>query len=295
MTWWGKQRGPRVAREPVRWGYWLRLVGSGVLLAVVIGAPVAASWHGLSAAGADSFGLVGSWSALVPLVLDAAAAYTAVLAVRDVLSGDSALANRGLTWAYAAASAGINFWHADQVGGVPAALFFAAASLSAVALWDRTLRALRRDQLRAQGAVQEPTPRFRLARWVVAFRETRQAWCVAVVEGITDPAEAVRMARQLAETGTKVAALPAADLRGLSKGDAIRTALRELDAEGRELDTEDKREVAEWLAERGVEVSPSYVGDIVRRPPPRPRARALDTGESVAELSSGEQQLHAAS
>ncbi|MDN5915130.1 MAG: DUF2637 domain-containing protein [Pseudonocardia sp.] len=278
----GEQRGPEAAREPVRWGSWLRLVGSGALLAVVIGAPVAASWHGLSSAGADSFGLAGGWSALVPLVLDAAAAYTAVLAVRDVLSGDSALANRGLTWAYAAASAGINFWHADQVGGVPAALFFAAASLSAVALWDRTLRALRRDQLRAQGAVQAPTPRFRVARWVVAPKETARAWRVAVIEGITEPVDAVRMARQLAETGKGPAALPSADLRGLSTADAVRTALRELGAD------KPAREVTEWLAERGVQgVTTSYVGDVVRRD--------RGKGEAVAELPSGEQRLSAAS
>lgn len=271
----------------------LRAGLSTALLVVVVGAPAAASFHGLMLAGVNALGLTGWWATLVPLVLDAGAAYTAVLAVRDVLAGDSAVVNRLLTWIYAAGSAAMNAWYADQAGGLAAALYFAGASLSAVVLWDRTLRALRRDQLRERGAMQAPTPRFRLARWVVAFKETRQAWCVAVVEGITDPAQAVRMARQLAETGTTVAALPAADLRGLSKGDAIRTALRELDIEGRELDTEDKREAAEWLAERGVQVSPSYVGDIVRRPPPRARTR--DTAEPVAELSSGEQRLHAAS
>lgn len=52
----------------------LKSVGMGLLLLVVVGAPAAASWHGLTAAGAEALGLEGWWSALVPLVLDAAGA-----------------------------------------------------------------------------------------------------------------------------------------------------------------------------------------------------------------------------
>lgn len=236
-----------------------RLWTSRALLVVVVGAPAAASWHGLTAAGEQALGLPGVWSALVPLVLDAAAAYAAVLALRDVLAGDGAGMNRALVWAYAIGSAVLNAWYADRVGGLPAALFYASASVSAVILWDRTLRALRRDHLREQGAVAPPTPRFRLARWVVAPGETSRAWRVAVIEGITDPAAAVHAARTLAATPSRPA-LPAVvePLSGLSKADAVRLAFAELD-------DLTPRAIAAWLAERGVDVAPTYVSDVARR------------------------------
>lgn len=239
--------------------------GSRLLLLVVIGAPAAASWHGLTAAGEQALGLSGAWSALVPLVLDAAAAYAAVLALRDVLAGDAAGMNRLLVWAYAVGSAALNAWHADQVGGLAAALFYAAASISAVILWDRTLRALRRDHLREQGAVSPPTPRFRLARWVVAPGETARAWRLAVVEGVTDPVEAVRLARF---TGAVVDERPALQARAeldpwasLSKADAVRRAL----ADAETPDGRAPRVIAEYLADRGVDVAPTYVSDVIRR------------------------------
>lgn len=243
-----------------------RLWASRVLLVVVIGAPAAASWHGLTAAGEQALGLPGVWSALVPLVLDAAAAYAAVLALRDVLAGDAAGMNRLLVWAYAVGSAALNAWYADQVGGLPAALFYAAASISAVILWDRTLRALRRDHLREQGAVSPPTPRFRLARWMVAPGETAQAWRLAVVEGVTDPVEAVRLARLAGAGVDERLALPARTVvidpwAELSKADAVRRAL----AEAETPDGRAPRVIAEWLADRGVDVAPTYVSDVIRR------------------------------
>lgn len=244
----------------------LRTWSARLLLVVVIGAPAAASWHGLTAAGEQALGLSGAWSALVPLVLDAAAAYAAVLALRDVLAGDAAGMNRLLVWVYAIGSAALNAWHADQVGGLAAALFYAAASISAVILWDRTLRALRRDHLRELGAVSPPTPRFRLARWMVAPGETARAWRLAVVEGVSDPVEAVRLARL---TGADVEELPALPVRaelvdlwaGLSKADAVRRAL----ADAETPDGRAPRVIAEWLADRGVDVAPTYVSDVIRR------------------------------
>lgn len=235
-------------------GGWRR-AWSGVLLVVVIGAPAAASWHGLTGAGEHALGLPGAWSWLVPLVLDAAAAYAAVLALRDVETGDGASVNRLLVWLYAAGSAALNAWWADRTGGLPAALFFAAASVSAVILWDRTLRTIRRDVLRERGAVAPPTPRFRAARWVVAPGETRRAWCLAVIEGISDPVEAVRRARIV--PGQPVE--PPAELAEMAtKADAVRLAVRECQDNS-------PRAVAAWLCARGVEVGPTYVADVIRR------------------------------
>ncbi|MGH8919377.1 MAG: DUF2637 domain-containing protein [Actinomycetes bacterium] len=224
------------------------------LLVIVIGAPAAASWHGLTDAGEHALGLHGAWSWLVPLVVDAAASYAAVLALRSTESGDAAGLDRALVWLYAAGSAALNAWWADRSGGLPAAAFFAGSSVSAVVLWDRTLRAVRREVLRARGAVAAPTPRFRAARWLVAFHETKQAWCLAVVEGITDPAEAVRAVRH--QPRTDHAPVPA--LAELSKADAVRAALAEVD-------DQTPRVVAAWLAQRGIEVAPTYVADVQRR------------------------------
>lgn len=245
----------RFTRDQVRSGL------SGVLLVVVVGAPLAASWHGLTEAGRDALGLPGLWAVLVPLVLDAAAAYSAVLALRDVLAGDAAGMNRALVWAYAFSSAGLNVWHGERTAGVQAAIFYGLASVSAVVLWDRTLRATRRDHLRRRGAVAEPTPRFRLARWLVAPGETGRAWRVAVLEGISDPSEAVTRLR----TQHQVTALdapapePVGELAGLSKADAVRKALAALDEQA------DPERVCRWLAVRGVETSRNYVYDVLRR------------------------------
>lgn len=247
--------------------------GAGVaLLAVVVGAPVVASGAGLMAAGRDALGLSDGWELLVPLVLDAAAAYAAVLSFRDVLAGDAAAANRLLVWLYATLSAGLNVAHALDRGAVEAAAFFGAASISAVVLWDRTLRATRRDQLRTRGAVAVPTPRFRAARWLVAPGETAAAWRLAVVEGLTDPAEAVTRARVELERRRAAKAAgadqappamadraPHGDVAGMSKAQAIRAALRALGADA------EPRAVARWLAARGVQVGETYVLDVRRR------------------------------
>lgn len=130
-------------------------------LVVVVVAPAAASWLGLMEVGREWLDLRGGWEVLVPLVFDAAALYVAALSWRSVLAGDSALVDRLLVWVYAAGSAGLQVWHASATAGAAAALFFGAASVSSVVLWDRTLRARRRDALRAMGAIELPLPRFR--------------------------------------------------------------------------------------------------------------------------------------
>lgn len=265
---------PRPTRRQVQAGL------SGVLLVAVVGAPAAASFHGLTQAGIGALGLRDGWELLVPLVLDAGAAYTAVLALRDVLSGDSAFLNRALTWLYAVGGAGLNAWW-GQTLNTAAALYFGGATLSAVVLWDRTLRAMRRDQLRERGAVQDPTPHFRPARWLVAPGETAHAWRAAVLEGVSDPKVAVELAR--AKRTEQVDRGKQGELEGdrqpqlerghgeaehgenssglthLSKAAAIRHAMRELGSDG------DATSVAAWLESRGVKVQTSYVCDIARR------------------------------
>lgn len=251
------------------------------LLGLVIVPPAAVSWLSLTEAGSHALGL-GSWSWLVPLSLDASAAYAAALALRDVEDGDSAAMNRLLVWAYVSGSAALNWWWARQHGGMAAAIFFAAMSVSASLLWDRTLRRIRRGVLRERGAVSPPSPRFRLARWVVAFGETGRAWRYAVVESVTDPVVAVRAVRQLPEPAVEVAAAgsvgtnvgdgrdaiepavePTAVVVTRSKASVIREAAEAV--RGSVAEAELPRAVAREAARLGVEVDVTYVHDVFRR------------------------------
>lgn len=169
----------------------LWIVGAVALVAVV-GAPAAASWHGLVGFGRRELGLAGGWEYLVPIALDGAALYAAVLAMRAVLAGDSAIWPRTLTCLYALAAAGFN---AHAAATEVAALFYAGMSISAVVLWDTTLRALRRDQLRDLGAIQGVAARYRPLRWLMAPTETGQAWRTAVLEDIPDARLALNVVR----------------------------------------------------------------------------------------------------
>lgn len=257
------------------------------LLGLVILPPAGASWLSLTEAGQHALAL-GSWSWLVPLSLDASAAYAAALALRDVEDGDSAAMNRLLVWAYVAGSAALNWWWARQHGGLPAAIFFAAMSVSASLLWDRTLRRIRRGVLRARGAVSPPSPRFRLARWVVAFSETGRAWRYAVVESVVDPAEAVRAVRQVHAPAVEVAPDGPSQTDAASGRDVIEpvAAVAELEpaapvlvtrskasvirevaeaVRGTVADSELPRAVAREAARLGVEVDVTYVHDVFRR------------------------------
>jgi hypothetical protein len=241
-------------------------LGTLVLVLVVV-APAAASWHGLTGWGRDH-GAAGGWAYLVPLVVDGAAAYAAWLAMRDVLHGRSAMVDRLLVWAYALGSAAMNAVHADAHGGVGSALFFVGAAGSAVLLWDRTLRHARWAQLDELGLIEAPLPRFRALRWALAPRETFGAWRLAVCEGAARPDEALALYRARKEgvpTPAPRVALsePLPELAGLSKVDALRTAWAALDiaAPGKS----DVRPALTWLADRGVVINESYAYNLARK------------------------------
>lgn len=199
---------PRPGRDWSRIGA-KTLVGTrALLLGLVVLAPEAAAWQGLLALARDTFRMTGGWEYLVPLLFGAAAFYVALLAQRYVLRGDSAMTERALTWLYATAGAAFNFWHASTVlNETAAAIFFGGASLSAALLWDRTLRAWRRDQLREIGALEQPLPRFRALRWLLAMPSTFRAFRAAVLHGLTTPAEALAVA--------------AAESKGTAKGSQV--------------------------------------------------------------------------
>lgn len=265
---------------------------SALPLVVVVAAPAVASWHGLVAFGRDWAGL-GVWAPLVPLVLDAAALYVAALAWRATLDGDSAGLDRILVWVYAGLSAGLNVWHANSTdGGVKAAIFYGAASLSAALIWERTLRSIRRRELREIGAIDAPAPRFRALRWLLPSlrKETYGAWKLAIREGITDAREAMtryqleqqaaltpapvdvdtvaaleaspsspRAKRQRLTPGEpEVAAERAPGFEDLTQRQALTRAMEELGAEAT------TAELRHWLAARGVRTDRSRANKLIK-------------------------------
>lgn len=171
-------------------------LGRAALLGMVVLAPEVAAWQGLLGLARDTFHLQDPMAYLVPLLFGAPAFYVALLAQRYVMQGDSATTERLLTWVYASAGAGFNLWHARM--DPASALFFSGASLSAALLWDRTLRAWLRDQLREVGAIEAPLPRFRALRWLLAPIATFTAFRVAVLEGLTTPTAALAVATERA-------------------------------------------------------------------------------------------------
>lgn len=206
------------------------------LLVVVVGAPVSASWHGLVAVGHQWLDL-GVWSPLVPLTLDAAALYVAVLSRSATLKGDSAGVDRLLLWVYAALSSGLNVWFADVIGGMQRAAFYGVASLSAAVLWERTLRALRRQELRALGAIDSPAPRYRLLRWLLHTRETWGAWRLAIGEGLSDASAAIQLYRAPVEDRDELAFVLHLRAQGVSEAEIaalVRKRREEVEADRRQ-------------------------------------------------------------
>ncbi|WP_308252887.1 DUF2637 domain-containing protein [Pseudonocardia sp. ICBG601] len=223
------------------WPTGLLSVSRAVLLSVVVLAPEAAAWQGLVGFARGPLGLSGGWEFLVPLLFGAAAFYVALLAQRFVLRGDSAVVERGLTWLYASAGAGFNFWFAASSGrGFASAVFFGGASLSAVLLWDRTLRAWRRDQLRGAGLLERPLPRFRVLRWVLAPATTFRAFRVAVLNGVSSPGEALAVSLSAG----------ASSVSGSSVSEAVRGGMSESPA-GQELRSYGSAEVRPTVATEG--------------------------------------------
>ena len=170
-----------------RAGYaWLGVVGVCV---------VAASWTGLIGFAEHILGLSGRARAIVPVSLDGLAVTLAFLGLRSVLAGEPASLPRLLAWVVVGLGAGLNYWHAEQIGqGRAAAIYFGAMTLFVYLAFEVILRQLRRRDLRAQGAVERPLPRFRLARWLRFPLPTFRAWSAAVEQGLTDPADAIHAA-----------------------------------------------------------------------------------------------------
>lgn len=265
-------------------------VAGNALLTVVVASVAAMSWQGLVGFAEMFLHLHGPSRYMVPVSLDGAGAACAFLSLRAIIRQDSAAGPRLMVWLFIAASATFNVLHAQRAfHDAAAAVFFGGMSVAAVLLFDIVLRSLRRQALRRIGAIEEPLPRFRALRWLVAFGETFAAWRISIREGLTRPEDALALARRGTDDAPRmgapgntfypsgeafldhmeeltgdaerpaIAAVPSAapaprELVAMSKADAVRAAL---------VQTEGNVPAAlEWLAARGVRVDRAYAYDV---------------------------------
>jgi Protein of unknown function (DUF2637) len=165
----------------------------GYVWLTFVGACVAAmSWTGLVGFARDNLGLGEPLAYVVPVSLDGAAITLGFFALRSVLAGEAAGFPRLLAVVVVVASSAFNVYHAETTGrGSAAAVFFGGMSVLVYLMFEVVLRQLRRRHLRGVGAVEEPLPRFRFARWARYPRLTFRAWSAAVLHSLTDPREAM--------------------------------------------------------------------------------------------------------
>lgn len=224
----------------------------GVLLAVVIVAPIALSSSDLVRWGAspDGLGLSAPWPWLVFVALDAAAAACVGMVVLSAWRGEGGGAFHVLVWVFAFGSAAANYSHGRATPAPDDEVFFPAMSITGPLLLDVTLSRVRRWAKEDDGRkLKGIGPRdFGVWRWVpgVAFGETFAAWRAAHREGFTTPGEALTFVREVAA----LAELPPAD--------ALRFAF---DALG----SRDVAPARAWLTRRGVKVGQDAI-DAVTSP-----------------------------
>lgn len=241
-------------------------------IAIASFATVLAAIEAMALRGQIDFGrqvlhLKSYWLAVPPIALEGGALAAATLTLWAVLAGDSAALSRLMTAALIAAASYANYQGAERAGRPTlAAEYLAGASVFAYLMWHTVLTRIRRTELRATDAIEDPLPRFRLLRWILAPRETRQAFTIAVRESLTQPQEALARIREqralppardsnpATSEGKEVTAEELVTLaaeRG-GKRQAIAKAVTVLDSH-------EPARIQHWLAARGVDIDLSYV------------------------------------
>ncbi|MFE0525849.1 hypothetical protein [Streptomyces sp. NPDC058954] len=231
----------------------------GIMLAVVIVAPVALSSQDLVkwAASPTGLGLSGVWPYITFIALDCAAVLCIALTMHAYYRGQAAGMAHTLVWVFAGMSAFANWRQTLNTVAADDNWFLPSMSILGAVLLEIVIRRMRRYARAEQGVYENPLPRFRFLRWIVAFTETRNAWRIAVVEGVSDPRDAVKMAR-----GTAVPTKPVDEtdknLNGLSKADQLSHAFRAIGEF-------DAPKAIEWLKTRGITVNRPYAYSVAKK------------------------------
>lgn len=232
---------------------------------------VAESWRGLTGF-AGLIGIHGTAAWGVPVTLDGVSLIAALVALRAELAGESSGIYRLTLFAFTAASATANYWHAARTGGTEAAMYLGGMSLAVAWVFALALRQLRREERRAAGRTTSRLPRFSPAHWTRYPGLTWRAWSLAVRDGHDTARAALDAARPL----PGLPELPAGELAGLPKADAARLALAQCG--GNVLDAQ------QWLAAQGVTINRSYLHDVKRGASGRGRRVRRDL-EAVPEVN----------
>ncbi|MBP5867640.1 DUF2637 domain-containing protein [Streptomyces sp. LBUM 1485] len=242
-----------------RWITGLLTIVIGIMLAVVIVAPLALSSQDLVswAASPSGLNLSGIWPYVTFVALDCAAALCVALTIQAFYKGESAGLAHVLVWVFAGLSAFANYRQAVRTAAHDDNWFLPSMSILGAVLLEVVVRKIRRTARNEYGVYERPLPKFRALRWIVAFTETRNAWRIAVVEGVSDPRDAVKMAR-----GTAVPAKPVDEtdenLNGLSKADQLSHAFRAIGEF-------DAPKAIEWLKTRGITVNRPYAYSVAKK------------------------------
>jgi hypothetical protein len=270
-----------------------RRVMAYCLLLAVLGAVAAMSFSSLYAWAREALGWSPGHAALVPVALDIAAMACALLALDSIAKGEAATMLRGLTAAFVALSAFINWRHAIVTGNIAEQIFFPAMSVLAYAMvhavFAKYRREVRRD-LAGHGhrEILAELPRLGFAAWARYPSRTFGVASAAIAvrleaaEHALRPSHSASGSRASSPAAVTAEARPAAtrdraaaprptpprrspahrgaegDLAEMRLADAIRAGLAEVG--------ESPREVVAWLAERGrPDVPATRVHDVIRR------------------------------
>lgn len=257
---------------------------TAVCAVLVMLAPLGLSAWSLSQWATDELGITGPLAYAVPATADLTALTFIGLTYLAAFRGQGGGISRVMVWVMIALSAVANARHGATIG-LDATIGFAVCPAVTGVMLEVIIRRTLRDALVALGAVDPPLPRFRAARWLpgVAFLETLAAWKVAVREGITSPRQAVAAVRlqngdhQADEAVTHLAQLAEEvdELAAMTKGEALRAAFLAIDAI-------DAPRAITWLAQRGIEVSPTYAHKVAREQSERAAAEAAEAAELPA-------------
>lgn len=238
-----------------KWINGLLTVSIGIMLAIVILAPLALSSQDLVrwAASPNGLNLSGIWSYVTFVALDCAAALCVALTIQAFHRGESAGLAHLLVWVFAGLSAFANYRQAVRTTAHDDDWFLPAMSILGAVLLEVVVRKIRRTARSEYGVYERPLPKFRALRWIVAFKETKFAWRLAIIDGITSPEDAVKAARE-----RKPVVIVDESLNELSKADKVKAAFASLDSY-------DVPNAIDWLNARGVKINRAYVYEVAKK------------------------------
>lgn len=216
--------------------------------------------------------LEGYWLAVPPIALEGGTLAAATLTLWAVLAGDSAALSRLMTATFIAAAAYANYRGAQRAGRpILAAEYLSGASVLAYLMWHTILTRIRHAELRSADAIEDPLPRFRLLRWLLAFNETREAFTVAVRENLTRPRDALARIRETPPLPPARQTSPASapetvdDLVALA---AERGGKRlTIEKAAQILNSHEPTRIQQWLSKHGIEIDLSYVSRTLKDQP----------------------------